>query len=642
MAEIKKEHKKILERSAKMMENDSHLVKHYEKIDKMINLEWQLPDKIKDLKWMRKVISTDPQSALKTAIRTLSTIEPVPSYQPTNPHDETKQNASNIEMNLLWQLRQADKRSRKKLVADIVESALRYDKVCVQTIPLKWQIEAQGEFEGEMPTRYKAAQNLGGFMVEVHNPKDVHDRWTPLGLDAVLLAKVMESREAVAFYGEAASELAEELEDEDNETWVTVFDYWDYDRRLVTCSAPTENRHKESPESSEYVFVDSEESEEDFDMAFLGGWTVVEGGTSLEADKTNSVRPMLGTIAKSDMWDTQNIAQSLSFSESISYAAAPRGIIKSPNADEVRIDYGDINRPVRLKPGEDYEQLTPPAIDQNLLHISDRIQAAIDKDTVAKSLQNLDFPSGTAFATVNAVIKSATAALDPYKSLAEKAIAGIFENMLRWTAYTKEPMRGFGYHKQDEGTQYTLKPEFIDTSNIYIRVKLSAHVPTDYLQRIEAAIAMKDQLDFPKEDAYKHLDVPNPDQVMEKRWQERLEEHEMQLRMQRRQAQNELAIQQQQMAMQMQMQQAAQQQQANLQGRMQQRGTPRQGSVMRGTRQQLGQQPQGRTGVPRREAIAAAVSRNPARTGVSPNQSNPQGNLRERRTGRARGGEEIQ
>lgn len=610
-----------------MSDNDARRNEHYNRIDNMINLQWDLPEQIRKLKWMRKVVSTDPQSALKTGIRTLATVEPIPNYQPTNPNPDTIKRASDIEMNLLWQLRQSDKRSEHRIVPDVVESALRYDICAVQTIPLKWQL---GGMEGELPTRLRAAKNLGSFINIIHNPKGIHARFTPLGLDKVLSIKVMKADEAIAFYGkERTLQIQEDIKDEKKEVFVTVFDYWDYNQRTVWAANNGSQFSRQEPTAKDYELID-----EEVDMPFLP-WTIKKGGTSLESREEFAVRPMLGTIANSDMWETQNIAQSMSFSEMIGLAAAPKYKIRERGPDgEVRVDYGDINKPVRLGLEEDIERLDPPRIDENLLHISDRIQSAMDKDTVAKSLQNLDFPSGTAFATVNAVIKSATAALDPYKSLAEDTISGIFENMLRWTHYTGDELQGYGYHDTDTGNQYSLTKDDIDPEHIYIDVKLSAHVPTDYMQRIEAAIALIQQLDFPKEDAYKTLDVPNADQVMDKRYQERLNEHQLNIKMNEMQSASELKIQQQQMAMQMQAQQAQQQaQQQQQQAQQQDRGAQAQ-QMRRGMQAS-------RTGAPRREALSRAVQGNPARTGVSPNQSNPQGNTRESRTGRDMGGEEL-
>jgi hypothetical protein len=274
--------------SSEMVQNDSERNDLYNKIDDMINLHWDLPEEIRKLKWIRKVVSTDPQAALKTAIRTLSTVEPIPFYQPTNKNEETVKAANDIEMNLLWQLKQADKRSEHRIVPDIVESALRYDTVVTQTIPLKWQLEAMEDMGGDAPTRYRAAKNLGAFMVITHNPKGIHSRHTPLGLDKVLSVKVMKADEAIAFWGkDRTKELWNDIEDEEGEVYVTVFDYWDYNQRTVWAVNNGNSFHRASPDSQDYIFMD-----EEMDMPFLP-WTVKKGGTSLEFSEEHAVRPML-------------------------------------------------------------------------------------------------------------------------------------------------------------------------------------------------------------------------------------------------------------------------------------------------------------------------------------------------------------
>jgi hypothetical protein len=593
-----------------MIQNDKDYIRLCEKIDDMINLRWELPFDNDELSWLRAVPSTDPQTALKTGVRTLSTVEPIPEYQPLNANEGTKASASEIEQNLLWQLKQSNKRSKHKIVPDIVESSLRYDKTVVQVIPLTWQLEGMLEMDSEdLPTRYKAAKKLGGFMVITHSPKDIHARFTPLGLDAVLSVTVMNTNEAIAFYGEKADSLREAIREAEQETWVTVYDYWDYEKHVVMTSEPHDSATKR-PQSTKHVLVNAE-----MELPFLP-WVVKQGGTSLETEEQYSARPMLGTIAHSDMWETQNIALSLAFGEALEYAASPNLIIQGPNSDEVRVDYGNINKPLRMKPGEDAKEFPKPRIDENLLHIYDRISAMFSRDTVARVLQDLDVPSGSAFATVNAIIKTATAVLEPYKQLAEETLSGVFELMLRWTHYTEEDMIGFGYHKEDKGAQYILKPKHIDTENIYIDVKLSANVPTDYLQRIEAAIALIKQLDYPKKEAYKQLDVPNPDQIIDERRQEMLTEQEIQLEMKKRADAQQLKTQQAQMQMQQQVQMQAQQMMAR-------------------------RQPE-QTEASRRPSMSQAVSMNPARTGISPNQSNPQGNTRETRTNQDRGGQQTE
>ena len=71
----------------------------------------------------------------------------------------------------------------------------------------------------------------------------------------------------------------------------------------------------------------------------------------------------------------------------------------------------------------------------------------MDRITGMKNLASLDLPSGTAFATVNELIKAASSALDPAKELAEETLAGVFENMLKWAAHTNEDITALGSNR---------------------------------------------------------------------------------------------------------------------------------------------------------------------------------------------------
>lgn len=613
--------------SKQIILNDKAQMNHFAKIDQMVELDYSLPTEMSELKWMRTIKDIGPLSTITTGRRTLATIEPLVFIQPLNNNLITKKLANQNEQNLLYQLKQANKRSEHDIVGDLIESALRYDMVCALTIPLKWQMKGNTAYQSRF-----ASKNLNGFMVQVENPQDVYPRFSPFGLESVLHVKVMRAADAVSFYGDKAKKLFNKIKDEELELYVTVFDWWG-EQRATWISEAIEHATVAEPTSVEYIIHDEEN-----EMDFLP-WTIKKGGTSLGSKSDHKVRPLLGPIAHADLWDTNNIAKSLAFSEALGYAAAPRGVVVSYAEESVVVDYGDINKLVRLKPGEDYKPINPPAIDQNLLHVFDRTSADMDKLTGIKNLANLDPPSGTAFATVNAVIKAATAALDPPKKVAEAGFSGIFEDMLRWTSFTGDDMVGYVSDGADMGKEFRLGSKHIEVDDIDVDVKLTAHVPTDRLQRINAASLLIKEMDFSKEDAYGEIDVADPQDIMARRQQEILDEVVFANKVKEMNAQTELAIQAQQMQMQMQAQQAQQQQQQAQQQQMQQ-------AQQQQAQQQLqGAPEQNRTGEPRREAQSQAVRGrqgfNPARGGQSPNEVDPEGFLREKLSGRDKEGGAI-
>jgi len=615
---MNKEVKMIMGKSSEMMKNDKPRINLFKKIDQMIELDWTLPQAMQELKWMRKVISTDPLSAVTVGRRTLATIKPKVFIQPLNDNIVTKRMANWNEQNLRLQIKQASKRSEFDTTGDVVESALRYGMTSTFTVPVKWQVSGTGRW----------VKNKNGFIVLVENPMDVYPRFSPLGLESVLHVKVMRARDAVAFYGDAAKELARDIEGEEAELNVVVFDYWDYGKRVTTCSKPSEHAIVTDPALAEYVFNDGE-----MELPFMP-WTIKKTGTSLSRRKDHRIRPTFAGIAHSDAWELQNIAKTLAFSEVLGYSAAPRAKVTS-YADETlveMVEYGDINKPVRLKPGESYEQLNPPAIDQSLLHILDRTTAEVDRITGMKNLASLDLPSGTAFATVNELIKAASSALDPAKELAQDTLAGVCEDMLMWCAHTGEDMTALGDGKGAElGRQYRLKAEHIEPGSIDVEVELTAHVPTDKLQQINAAILMNKELDFPKTRIYRELDEENPEELIAEHEQEQFNEAMVSNAIQKILAMGQMEIQE--------VMQANNQATANARGI----GGGMNPESESQARMANGGMPPTRTGAPRREAqsIAAGQGFNPAAGGMSPNMIDPRGFTKEGMTGVDRKGNVI-
>lgn len=622
-----------------MIDSEAARIELLEKIDQMVDLDYKLPKEMSELKWMRTIVSTDPLAVITTGVRTLSTVEPGVFVQPLNDNPETKTSTNELEQNLLWQLRQASKRAKNDIVGDVVESSLRYDMVVTGTFPIKWQLKGSNKVVSSH--RLKSAMKSGGFMVLIENPKNVFARFSSLGLDAILIRKVMTSREACNFYGDQAIKLFKDIQDETQETFVTVFDYWDYDARIVWCTAPSTDPKLAQPTEKKYTII-----KEKMPLTFLP-WTVNIGGTSLAGTAGTGVRPILGPIAQTNMWETQNIAQSLAFAEAIAYSAAPRGVVYSFADDEIRIDYGDINKPVRLRPGEEYKQLNPPGIDENLLHVYDRTGASMDKLTGIKNLANLDPPSGTAFATVNAVIKAATSALDPAKKLAEEALGGICENMIRWTAFTKDDMIGFGYKNADKGKQFRSKPDMIQEDKIYVDVQLSAHVPTDRIQRINAAGMLNRDLEFSLEDAYAELDIANTEEIRDRWNQEQLDRAILDSKIKELMAQTDLKIEAARMQIEMQAQEQMAQKQMERDQQMQEQAAQQAqqagGQQTANTMQSRnpGANPQTIMGGQRGVPAQGGAGFNPAQGGQSPNTADPENQVRERVNNSDRGGGEL-
>ena len=71
-----------------------------------------LPEKIRDLRWITKTISSDPYDAVRKGREVLSAVQPRIKLQPLAPDPGTRKRTDKIERWLLWHFRNAGRRRR--------------------------------------------------------------------------------------------------------------------------------------------------------------------------------------------------------------------------------------------------------------------------------------------------------------------------------------------------------------------------------------------------------------------------------------------------------------------------------------------------------------------------------------------------
>ena len=592
-----------------MIEEDKERDNLYLAMENMHHLEWDLPSGMREYPWIRKFMTTDPFDALRGLTRVLSTVTPKIKVQALGPHEDDKKNANDMERSLTWLLKSAGGRGRAKLVSDIVLSAARHDEVCAQVLSL----EVQGKLVGMDERRIKNARRHGPFAVLVRNPRFVHSRFSDWMLEDVLYARVIPGEEAVSFWGDKAREIELKIRDNPkNRIWVTVYDYWNLDMHTVWAIPSDQNR---MPQNSKAGIVLLEPQEHGLDFI---PWVVQVGGTNLDNRPEYQRFPLLYSVYRAGQWASQNIAETIVNSEILAHAAAPRGMTESANPENPpEVDYGDPLQLVNLRVGERYTQLQPPGMDVNLMNVSDRIADAISKSTLPKVLQTGEFPSGTAFATLNLATQSAVKAIAPHKVLAENAIADICKQMLYWVKQDGKALVTYGKSSKGLGEQLLIDPDLLPVDDLYIEVELTADVPTDRMARINAAAIAVTQLGMSRERALEEAGIENPAQEIRQSSYEALIENEVKMVIQEKQMQQQMKFQamQQQMKMEMQMQ-MQQQQQMQMQQQQMQGGMEQEGVGSGGWQTPLRPEPPGIPGV-------GGQGFNPAMGGMPAQMANP-------------------
>jgi len=504
-----------IKRAERLVEDNKDKNKALDAYRKMYHLDYDLPDSLDGIDWIRKYVSPDPHDAVAVSIRVLSALWPRIEKLPLAPGERNKARAAEEEKVLDFNLRAMNRLRRgKSLVADITQSALLYDNIAIYINDLENEKKIRGDASS---ARLDRALDTSRFSATAYYPGNVYSRESSYGLENVLLYQERRAHELRAEWGDKVNDLFSDENDTNDQTWIRYYDFTDLKERAIWCM-PTH-------EGSEPIWL-MEPKEHNMDF---WAWIIVASATDLEHSEEFKAHPMLFPLYYGGSWDTQNIVRSLNTSEVIARFGSPRYIEEGPNRRRMQIDYFNPARIAKAPVGNTVRELRPPLMDEAMLAIDDRIAMDIQKATVSRLLSGGDIPSGTAYATLNLATQTAIGALKPAKELSEVTIARMCEVVLRWCKFTGVPLTGLGTGKSS-GEQYVIEPGQIDTRGILITASLSPDVPSDQLRRANTA-NMLVQLGYPRARALQDVGVNDPEMAMNEARFDQYVDHLYQMKM---------------------------------------------------------------------------------------------------------------
>lgn len=504
-----------------MVSKDHDRDAFFEKSDLHTHGDWEKPVEWANISWIRPFKTSDASNAMDASVRTLATKHPQLTITPTRSDKDNRLRFDQIERGLDWMYRQSERRRDSNPTRSIVESCLRYDEYAGQVIYLPHQIEAMKTIKG---VRAKRAANFGPFMTVIHNPRSVHTLYSDYMLEKVLHVRRMKAHEVVSFWGDLAKDLKDAVASSDSERQLVtedcdVYDYWDDEKRVVwVCLGG-------GGSGSDFTILAPESDLSNNTLGFIP-WIHGVGGSSLESREDLKRKPLLNNIIRSGSWHNQMLFGSLMFSLAMQRAAMPVLKTETPTGEGVDIDVTDPVGQLALRTGENAINLPPAGIDPVVKEMFDRLSTFIGASSGTRVLQTLDYPQGSAFATVNAIIQAAVSVLDPFKQLAEQGIGDALRLQVAWLKYKKAPLKFYNdtqksptYGAEDD-IPWDMLPEQED---LYLNVNLKPSVPTDEMQRINGATMMVRELKFPNARALETLDVQDPEAAIEE-WRQEQED----------------------------------------------------------------------------------------------------------------------
>jgi hypothetical protein len=535
-------------------------------VDDMFYFRWNFPAGMPE--WVMKTISTAPHDAVMTTVRTFATVEPYHKVLPMLPNEANRQRANEVETALAYNMRRAGRRNDAKLEWDIMWSATQYAEVAAQVIYLPYQIkvlkalanDANSKKIAAKARRAEAAKRFGDFAYIVHNPGSVYPEWSEYGPEGVLTIRVQTVDEFRNTWGDLSKKVVTDTDyDEGKVSYVTSFDYENYEKRCAWgVLSDTSDIAVRGPGVKML--------EKDNKLGFIP-YAIRRWGNSLSTNTDERVMPLLQSIYLSGKWDMLNVFESLDASLAIKRAAEPEYAGEFPSGQSPTVDNTEPVGYIDLPAGtRNFNKLPAQSVDQRLTMQKAQFTSDIWQGAVAKVLQSLEFPSGTAYSSVNQILSVATGSLSPYKILGENSLSEIDHQMLCWVKYfgaeydKSATLYGYYSDKTNAGKSVSLPYDTLNPDELDIEVTLTADIPVDKLQQINGAVLLKQNFRVPEDELLEGLGLGNPADLAKRRDLEDYKAAYIQADLQRIAMAPQLEAQQQQMAQQAEMQQAQQSQ----------------------------------------------------------------------------------
>ena len=580
-------------------------------------LQYKLPSPLAEFEHIRPVISSSPYLALMGSTRALSNLQDALEIHPITvlgalkgPVDDQSKAAAILanqwETALRWQLQRASGRGRPPFSSDAVWSVSVYDEVIARLIHLPTEFKAKS-----IGKREKSALRFGDWALRIEDVKSAYPTYSEYMLESVLSVNIKTAEQIVNSHGEAANFIDAEIGDdkEGADELYVEFDLVDSEGRVIWVSKGVNVQNTDGE-----VILPRQPWLKDLNgdqVPFLP-WVAAAGGTSVDQAPEFQRKPILFPVLMTEAWAVANISGTLMMSNQLAQASGDTtDVFVGPGADAIEEDWTTPRRRLNLNIGQTYQRLESSGLDKGFREVFDRLEASIQRATVAEVLVTAQPISGEqAFASYDLQVRQALASLGGTKATAERFFASVFETMLLITHYTGGQITGYG-----EGLEkYSIDSEDINPEAIYLSVELKPDVPTDRLQRATAAVQIVDKLPYSPQRLLKMLGETDPEGSLRewKLWQ--LEVTDFQAKLQR--LQSELSGQYEQDVL------AAAQ--AMVEQQMAQMGPPAAG--------ENGRTPEGALG---------GQEFNPAAGGTSAAMASPAGTTFEGATGMTRGGGEI-
>jgi hypothetical protein len=490
--------------------SDKDRMKLYADIDMHRTGNWQTPAALKSLPWIkeRKFASTKPADALDSGARTFASLMPKIAITPLSDDPREYARVEQLETALDWHFKRMNMNGSKTTHWRVLESAMRYCAVAMQTEYLPHTMKNQSG------ARVKAILRQSKFQWTVYHPSTVHSRRSKNLLEMAGLAIVRSAADLVDEFGEDNPGIMMMLEklrdgrgrpaaDRLMKTPVSYYDCTNWDDRCQMFKLNGGWTLDPEPNTKDLIELRLEEHK----LPFIP-WVVVDNED-----------PILKNAINTGLLDNQNIIRTILFSKGVGSAAESKTNIQTPDGtlDGVSIDNTNPTQPMVTRPGVTVQELRGTPIDPQLSNLLQIMEGEVSSSSVTQVLSDANALDSRNFSTANIKYRTAVAQLALARDCASRAEELGFYQMFEWLDYAKDkPLVAFrekGKTFQGDalsaGQEITITSEDFDLEHLYVKVELQEDSLMDEQSKWNIGVTQVDRFGMSRQVVAEELGVEN-------------------------------------------------------------------------------------------------------------------------------------
>lgn len=431
---------------------------------RMFHLEWKEKP---EGDWIKETMSPSAYNSITGAVRLLTATDPQFNVSSEKGNKLARGAADRLEAaaKIMWD--SSGRITGRKLHYEMALSSLlnaeivAYSSATADLVEYAQQTQRKGNI-----VRAQRAQRLTPYLLAAHNPAACYTERDMLGVSAVLRSERVTWGSVCNIYGDdakAAGGLGASASD-----MVMINEWWDYDRRVVWVDG-----HNDpivwQPNEDDYLPVVS----------------AITDGSLLWPEPERQRTPFLYALAKSKIWQRQNLMLTVIYSLVFGIGSNPLLVHETDDDSDLQVDHSVPGFAFKIKKGDRLSALNEKVLDPSLMQ-GWQLALGIDEESTIPRVALGAPPAGSMpFSAISLLAQSGRLPLIGTRQGIGDVAAELIGNSLQGMKRT-----GSGKLYDRSGLEIDLSQDEIP-QDVPIDCVVDVSLPQDKLQMANAALALK-------------------------------------------------------------------------------------------------------------------------------------------------------